>query len=159
MTTTGPTVRLDLKSRAPEFFKAMAHLDHAATRELDRVGVDPRLRELLRIRASMLNGCAYCLDMHTKDARALGETEQRIYALSAWRETGFFTEKERAALALTEAVTLVSDDHVPSEVYAAAAAVFAEDEVAALLTLIVTINAWNRISVSTRSPVPGSYQR
>ena len=84
----------------------MAHLDHAATKELDRVDFDPRLRELVRIRASQLNGCAYCIDMHTKDARAIGETEQRLYALPAWRETPYFTDRERAALAFTEAVTL-----------------------------------------------------
>ena len=101
-TTETSTVRLELRSRVPDFFKAMIHLEHAATKELDRVGIDRRLRELVRIRASQLNGCAYCLDMHTKDARALGETEQRIYALNAWRETPFFTEKERAALALAE---------------------------------------------------------
>ena len=85
----------------------MAHLDQAATKELDKVDFDPRLRELVRIRASQLNGCAYCIDMHTKDARAVGETEQRIYALPAWRETPFFTERERAALAFTESVTLM----------------------------------------------------
>ena len=91
----------------------MSHLDQAATKELDRVDFDPRLRELVRIRASQLNGCAYCIDMHTKDARAIGETEQRIYALPAWRETPFFTARERAALGFTEAVTLLADDHVP----------------------------------------------
>ena len=89
-----------------DFARAMAHLDQAATKELDRAGIDPRLRELIRIRASQLNGCAYCIDMHTKDARAAGETEQRLYALPAWRETPFFTGRERAALALTESVTL-----------------------------------------------------
>ena len=93
----------------------MAHLDQAATKELDKVEFDPPLRELVRIRASQLNGCAYCIDMHTKDARAIGETEQRLYALSAWRETPFFTERERAALAFTESVTLMPHDHVPAE--------------------------------------------
>ncbi|HSP19188.1 MAG TPA: carboxymuconolactone decarboxylase family protein [Myxococcaceae bacterium] len=164
MTTTetppdAPTVRLDLRRHAPDFYKAMLHLEHAATRELDRAGVDPRLRELVRIRASQLNGCAFCIDMHTKEARAIGETEQRIYALSAWRETPFFAEKERAALALAESVTLLSVGHVPSDLYAEVAAELSEDEIAALVTLLVTINSWNRISVSTRSPVPGSYQR
>ena len=92
----------------PGFTRAMGHLDQAATKELDKVDFDPRLRELVRIRASQLNGCAYCIDMHTKDARAVGETEQRLYALPAWRETPFFTDRERAALAFTESVTLLA---------------------------------------------------
>ena len=96
--------------------------------------------------------------MHTKDARAIGETEQRIFALPAWEETPYFTLRERAALAFTEAVTLLANDHVPTSAYAAVAAEFSEDEVAALLSLIVTINAWNTIAVSTRAWVPGSYQ-
>ena len=135
----------------------MIHLEHAATKELDRVGIDRRLRELVRIRASQLNGCAYCIDMHTKDARALGETEQRIYALDAWRETPFFTEKERAALGLAESVTLVSSTMSRGGVRRRASGVHrGRDRGPA--RRIVTINAWNRISVSTRSPVPGSYQ-
>src|ERR671928_962385 len=109
MITTDSTVsipvRLDFEARAADFSRAMAQLDRAATKELDAVDFDPKLRELVRIRASQLNGCAYCIDMHTKDARAIGESEQRIYALTAWRDTPFFTERERAALALTEAVT------------------------------------------------------
>src|SRR6266576_877475 len=117
-------VRLDFDSHAAGFARALAHLDQAATKELDRVDFDPRLRELVRIRASQLNGCAYCIDMHTKDARAVGETEQRMYALSAWRETPFFTPRERAALAFTESVTLVADGHVPTEDYEAVAAHF-----------------------------------
>jgi alkylhydroperoxidase family enzyme len=96
--------------------------------------------------------------MHTKDARALGETEQRLYALSAWRETPFFDERERAALAFAESVTLLARDHVPAEAYDAVAAEFSPDEIAALVALIVTINAWNAIGVSTRTWVPGSYQ-
>jgi AhpD family alkylhydroperoxidase len=136
----------------------MGHLDQAATKELDRVDFDPRLRELVRIRASQINGCAYCIDMHTKDARAAGETEQRLYALPAWRETPFFTGRERAALAFTESVTLLADGHVPATAYDAVAAEFSPDEVAALVSLIVTINAWNAISVSTRTWVPGSYE-
>src|SRR5689334_18872268 len=100
MTTTVQEVpvRLDFDNLAPAFSKAMSHLDHAATKELDRVGFDPKLRELVKLRASQLNGCAYCVDMHTKDARAIGETEQRLYALPVWRETPFFTARERAAL-------------------------------------------------------------
>ena len=136
----------------------MNHLDRAATKELDRVGFDPRLRELVRIRASQLNGCAYCIDMHTKDARAIGETEQRIYGLPAWREAPYFTGRERAALAFTETVTLLADSHVPSAAYDAVAAEFSPDEVAALVALIVAINAWNAIAVSTRAWMPGSYE-
>jgi AhpD family alkylhydroperoxidase len=151
-------VRLDFDRHAARFSAAMSDLDKAATKELDRVELDPRLRELLRIRASQLNGCAYCLDMHTKDARASGETEQRLYALPAWRESPFFDERERAALAFTEAVTLVADGHVPDETYDAVAAQFTPDEVGALLSLIVTINAWNMIAVSSRAWEPGSYQ-
>jgi AhpD family alkylhydroperoxidase len=151
-------VRLDVDTHAPTFMKAMAHLDHAARKELDRVAFDARLRELVRIRASQLNGCAYCVDMHTKDARAAGETEQRLYALTAWRETPFFSDMERAALALTESVTLCATDHVPRAVYDAAASEFSEDEMGALISLIVTINAWNAIGVSTRAWMPGSYE-
>jgi len=150
-------VRLDFDGHAPAFARALAHLDHAMTKELDRVDLDARLRELVRIRASQLNGCAYCIDMHTKDARAVGETEQRLYALPAWRETPFFTERERAALAFTEAVTTMTVDHVPAAAYLAVASQFNPDEVAALLSLIVTINAWNAIGVATRAWTPGSY--
>ena len=157
--TTEIPVRLDFESHAAGFYRAMTHLDHAATKELDRVEFDPKLRELVRIRASQINGCAYCIDMHTKDARAVGETEQRVYALPAWRETPFFNEKERAALAFTEAVTLLAADHVPAEDYDAVATHFSPDEVGALISLIVAINAWNAISVSTRAWAPGSYGR
>jgi AhpD family alkylhydroperoxidase len=138
--------------------RAMGHLEHAATKELDRAGIDPLLRELVRSRASQLNGCAYCIDMHAKDARAAGETEQRLYALPAWRETAFFSEKERAALALTESVTLVAQTHVPDADFEQAAAVFSEAELGALISLIVAINAWNAIGVSTHAWQPGSYQ-
>jgi AhpD family alkylhydroperoxidase len=148
-------VRLDFDSIAPGFSRAMAHLDQAATKELDRTGFDPQLRELVRIRASQLNGCAYCIDMHTKDARAIGETEQRIYALPAWPEAPYFTSRERAALAFTEAVTLLADTHVPAQAYQDVAAEFSQEEIAALVSLIVTINAWNAIGVSTRAWVPG----
>jgi AhpD family alkylhydroperoxidase len=112
-------VRLDFDTHADGFARAMAHLDRAATKELDKVDFDPRLRELARIRASQLNGCAYCIDMHTKDARAIGEAEQRIYALPAWREAPFYTSRERAALAFTEAVTLLASTHVPDDAYPA----------------------------------------
>jgi AhpD family alkylhydroperoxidase len=153
--TTG---RLEFGSLAPGFLRAMTQLDRAATKELDLAGIDPRVRELVRIRASQLNGCAYCIDMHTKDARAIGETEQRIYALPAWRETPFFTDRERAALAFTETVTMLADTHVPDEAYAALAAEYSEQEIAALISLIVMINAWNAVGVATRAWEPGSYQ-
>jgi AhpD family alkylhydroperoxidase len=132
----------------------MGHLDRASVKELDAAGIDPLLRELVRVRASQLNGCAYCVDMHTRDARAAGETEQRLYAVAVWREAPFFSDRERAALAFTESVTRVADTHVPDEAYAAIAAEFAPAEVAALLALIVTINAWNALSVASRSWAP-----
>jgi AhpD family alkylhydroperoxidase len=151
-------VRLDIDSHAPGFARALAHLDNAATKQLDAVDFDHRLRELVRIRASQLNGCAYCIDMHTKDARAAGETEQRIYALPAWRETPFFTARERAALAFTESVTLLAQTHVPAAAYDEVAAVYSPDEIAALVSLITVINAWNTVGVSTRAWTPGSYE-
>src|ERR1700691_4731100 len=139
MTITNETaqipVRLDFDAFASGFSRAMAHLDQAATKELDKADIDPRLRELIRVRASQLNGCAYCIDMHTKDARAIGETEQRLYALPAWRETPSFTSRERAALAFTESVTLVAGGHVPERDYDAVAAEFSPGEVAALVSL------------------------
>src|SRR5260370_23380900 len=130
-TTTEVPVRLDFDSHAPAFAKALAHLDNAATKQLDQVNFDHRLRELVRIRASQLNGCAYCIDMHTKDARAAGETEQRIYALPARRETPYFTARERAALAFTESVTQLAQTHVPAEADAEVAAEYQPGEIAA----------------------------
>ena len=109
------------------------------------------------MRASQINGCAYCLDMHSKDARAEGETEQRLYALSAWQETPFFTDRERAALALTEAITLVREDHVPDAVYEKAKQSFSEEELVNLTLAIITINAWNRLAITFRF-VPGEYE-
>jgi AhpD family alkylhydroperoxidase len=158
MTTETIAVRLDFEAAVPGFYRAMSALERAATKELDDAGLDPRLRELVRIRASQLNGCAYCIDMHTKDARAAGETEQRVYALPAWRETPFFTSRERAALAFTESVTLLASTHVPDADYEAAAGEFSPAEMGALVALIVAINAWNRIGVATRAWEPGSYQ-
>src|SRR5260370_10233163 len=136
--TTGQTTetmpaRLDFEAHAGGFYRALAHLDQAATKELDRAEFDVRLRELVRIRASQLNGCAFCIDMHTKDARAAGETEQRIYALPAWRETPYFTARERAALAFTESVTQLAQTHVPAEADAEVAAEYQPGEIAALL--------------------------
>jgi AhpD family alkylhydroperoxidase len=114
--------------------------------------------ELVKLRTSQLNGCAYCIDMHTKDARALGETEQRIYALNAWRETPFFNDRERAALEWTEAVTRVADTHVPDEIYERVRQHFSEAELVALTFALVAINGWNRLAISFRA-VPGTYQR
>ena len=120
-------------------------------------GLEPSLLELVKLRASQINGCAYCVDMHTKDARAQGETEQRLYAVVVWREAPFFTERERAALAWTEAVTLVSHDHVPDDVYQQARGQFTEKELVDLTMAVVAINGWNRLAISFRE-VAGSYQ-
>jgi AhpD family alkylhydroperoxidase len=144
--------RLDWATHAPEVYRAMVRLDTAA-----RKGVDPTILELVKIRASQLNKCAFCLDMHTKDALAAGESVDRIIQLSAWEESQhFYTEKEVAALALTEAVTVLTDGFVPDEVYARAAKVFDEVELVGLIAAITTINAWNRFGVTTRM-VPGHY--
>ena len=144
---------LDLYRPWPDGYKAMLALE-AAVRDS---GLDLTIFELAKTRASQINGCAYCIDMHTKDARANGETEQRLYALSAWRETPFFTDKERAALALTEAVTLVADTHVPDDVVEEAQRHFDEAELSQLIFAIATINAWNRLAITARTPV-GDYQ-
>jgi AhpD family alkylhydroperoxidase len=157
MTNSNSVSRVALKKATPEVSAAMGSLHAAAVSAARDAKVEPEILELVRIRASQLNGCAFCLDMHTKDARAEGETEQRIYALNAWRETPFFSERERAALALTEAVTLVHDGHVPDAVYAGAAEVFDEAQLAALIWAATVINAYNRIAVATRM-VPGAYQ-
>src|ERR1700739_399435 len=156
MTTVEP--RIDFGKHAAGFYGAMAHLDQAATKELDNAGIEVLLRELVRIRASQLNGCAYCIDMHTKDARAAGETEQRIYALAAWRETPFFTDRERAALGLAESVTLMPETHVPDADFAQAAEQVCETELGSLIGLPVTISAWTAIGVTSHAWRPGSYQ-
>jgi AhpD family alkylhydroperoxidase len=117
--------------------------------------IEAPLRELVKMRASQINGCAYCLDMHSKDARAAGETEQRLYVLSAWEEAPFYTDRERAALAWTEAVTLVADGHVPDEVFERARAQFSEQELVDLTLAVVAINGWNRLAISFRSEVGG----
>jgi AhpD family alkylhydroperoxidase len=119
--------------------------------------IERPLLALVEIRASQINGCAYCIDMHTKDARLVGETEQRIYALNAWRETPFFTDRERAALEWTEAVTRVADTHVPDEVYDRVATQFNEEDLVALTFAVIVINSWNRLSISFR-PTVGTYQ-
>ena len=132
--------------------RAMLNLSNEVQSKLERP-----LFELVKIRASQINGCAYCIDMHTKDARLAGETEQRIYALNAWRETPFFTDRERAALEWTEAVTRVADTHVPDEIHARVAAQFEEAELVALTFAVIVINSWNRLAVSFRAPA-GTYQ-
>jgi len=147
--------RLDYQKIAPQGAMAAMLGMESYTR---KCGLEHRLLELIKTRASQINGCAFCIDMHTKDARADGETEQRLYALSAWRETPFFTERERAALEWTEALTLVSRDQVPDDVYERVRAQFSETEIINLTMAVVTINAWNRIAISFRA-VPGSYQR
>jgi AhpD family alkylhydroperoxidase len=158
-TTEDPAAaRLDFDAHAAGFSRAISHLHNAAVKQLDAADIDPRLRELVRLRASQLNGCAYCIDMHSKDARAIGETEQRLYALAAWRETGFFDTRERAALAFCEAVVRMSDTHVPRTAWDEVAAVFNENETAALISLIVSINAWNTVGVSTHTWEPGTYE-
>lgn len=124
---------------------------------LAKCGLEPSLLDLLYFRVSQINGCAYCLDMHSKDLRAAGETEQRLYLLDAWRESPFYTERERAALAWAEAVTLVTEGHVPDEVYEQARGQFSEEELVNLTLAVVTINGWNRLNIAFRT-VPGSYQ-
>ncbi|WP_406446429.1 carboxymuconolactone decarboxylase family protein [Streptomyces sp. NBC_01613] len=146
--------RLDFAKSAPKVFRALIGFDAAA-----REGLDPALVELIQIRASHINHCAYCLHMHTGDARKAGESEDRLHMVAVWREARhFFTEREQAALALTEAVTLVADGGVPDEIYAQAAAHFDEQELAHVLALIFTINTWNRVALST-GKVAGTDER
>ncbi|MCX4708335.1 carboxymuconolactone decarboxylase family protein [Streptomyces griseus] len=143
--TATATPRLNFAKAAPKAFRAVIGLDAAA-----REGLDPTLVELVQIRASHLNRCAYCLHMHTTDARKAGESEERLHMVAVWQEADhFFTEKEQAALALTDTVTRIGDEGVPDEVYDRAAAHFDEEELAHLLALIFTINTWNRIALST----------
>ncbi len=146
--------RIDYAKVAPGLRDAMMTLE----KYVHSSGLEPSLLELVKVRASQINGCAYCIDMHTKDARARGETEQRLYALSAWRETPFFTDRERAALEWTESLTLISRDQVPDHVYESVRRQFGEKELADLTMAVVAINGWNRFAISFRA-VPGSYQR
>lgn len=145
--------RVDYKAASPGAFKAMLGLETYVRGS----GLEHSLLELVKTRVSQINGCAHCLDMHTKDARAAGETEQRLYLLDAWREAPFYTERERAALAWTEAVTLVADGHVPDDVYEIARKHFSEPELVELTLVIAAINAWNRFAISFRTNV-GTYQ-
>ena len=145
--------RIDYAKTAPEAGTAMMGLE----RYVHQTGLDRGLLELVKLRASLINGCAYCVDMHTQVARSRGETEQRLYAVSLWRETPFYSERERAALAWTEAVTLVSVDHVPDDVYDLAQKQFTEKELVDLTLAIVAINGWNRLAIAFRT-VPGTFQ-
>ncbi|MFF7895730.1 carboxymuconolactone decarboxylase family protein [Streptomyces sp. NPDC007907] len=148
------THRLNFGTSAPKAFRALIAFDAAA-----REGLDPALVELVQIRSSHLNHCAYCLHMHTKDARKAGESEDRLHMVAVWREARhFFTEREQAALALTDALTLVADAGVPDDVYTQAAARFDERELAQVIALICTINTWNRVALST-AKVAGTDER
>lgn len=145
--------RLDYGALSPEAMKAMNGLERAVRAS----SIEPALLELIKLRASQLNGCAYCVDMHTKDARIKGETEQRLYALTVWQETPFYTERERAALLWTESLTLISQTHVPDDVYNEVRKQFGEKEIVDLTLAVVLINSWNRFGISFRD-VPGSYE-
>src|SRR5436305_7556657 len=144
--------RINHSSVSPGALQAMFGLESY----LKECGLEQSLLELVKLRASQINGCAYCIDMHSKDARALGETEQRLYALNAWRETPFYSERERAGLEWTEAVTLVSHTHVPDEVYEQVRKHFGEKELLDLTLAVVAINSWNRLAISLRA-IPGTY--
>ena len=144
--------RIDLMNINPGVMHAMLGLE----RQIRKSGLDHQLLDLIRMRASQINGCSYCLDMHSKDARAKGETEQRLYGLDAWRETPYYSERERAALEWTEALTLVAATHAPDDVYERVRAQFSEDELVHLTLAIVSINGWNRLNVAART-VPGGY--
>jgi AhpD family alkylhydroperoxidase len=145
--------RIDYAKAASDTSRAMYGLERAVRNS----GLEPGLLELVKMRASQINGCAYCIDMHSKDARAAGETEQRLYALNAWRETPFFSDRERAALEWTESLTLISQNHVPDELFDRVRKHFSETELVNLTFAVVAINGWNRLAISMRA-VPGSYQ-
>ena len=140
-----PVRRINLMDKAPDFYQAMFALDKAAA-----LGLDPVVRELVRVRVSQLNGCAFCVDKHSADARKEGVTEQKLYGVTVWRETPFFTARERAALALAEAVTHLGAHGVADDVYDEAAKLFDEDELPRLIAMCVTMNAWNRVGVTCR---------
>jgi AhpD family alkylhydroperoxidase len=145
--------RFNFMKAAPGVYEAMLGLE----KYLQECGLEQTLLHLLKLRASQINGCAYCLDMHWKDLRASGEKEQRLYSLDAWRECPYYTERERAALAWAEAVTLITDGHAPDAVYEELRAQFSEKEMCDLTLAVAAINAWNRLAISSRT-VPGSYQ-
>jgi AhpD family alkylhydroperoxidase len=145
--------RLNLGTVSPAAYRAMLGLE----KFIHESSVEPKLAHLLKMRASQINGCAYCLDMHSKDARAAGETEQRLYGLDAWREAPYYTDRERAALEWIEALTLVQEDHVPDEVFERARQQFSERELVDLAMVAVAINGWNRLAIAFRAEA-GSYQ-
>jgi AhpD family alkylhydroperoxidase len=145
--------RLDPRKAAPGGYKAMIALETY----LAECGLDRNLLDLVKLRASQINGCAFCIDMHWKDLRAAGETEQRLYGLDAWRESPYYSDRERAALAWTESVTLIAKGHVPDGVYQTVLRQFSEKEIADLTLAVATINAWNRLAIAMRS-TPGAYQ-
>jgi AhpD family alkylhydroperoxidase len=145
--------RIDYYKLSPEGYKAMLGLEHY----LNNSSVEKKLLHLLKLRVSQINGCAFCLDMHWKDLQVDGENEQRMYSLDAWRETSYYTERERAALAWAEAVTNIREGHVPDSVYEETRRHFSEQEVADLTLAVVAINGWNRVSIAFRV-VPGTYQ-
>jgi len=142
--------RLNAYQADPNAMKALMTLENY----VQSSGLEPSLIDLVKTRASQINGCAYCIHMHTREARGHGESEERLYLLDAWRESPLYTERERAALAWTEAVTLVSETHVPDAVYEEARKQFGEAELVKLTVLVATINAWNRIAISFRSVHP-----
>jgi AhpD family alkylhydroperoxidase len=144
--------RIDLRKVNPGIIQAMLGLE----KQVSKAGLDYKLLELVRMRASKINGCAVCLDMHSKDARANGETEQRLIGVDVWRETPYYSERERAALEWTEALTLVSETRVPDDVYERVREQFSEDELVHLSLAIVSINGWNRLNIAART-VPGGY--
>jgi AhpD family alkylhydroperoxidase len=139
----------------PEGYQALQLLSQL----VNDSGLEEGLVELVKMRASQINGCSYCIDMHSKDARAQGESEQRLYALSAWREAPFFSNRERAALALTEAVTLIPEGHISQSIVDEATTLYTPEELTRLLYLIIEINAWNRLAITTGAPEPGTYNR
>jgi AhpD family alkylhydroperoxidase len=147
------TARLDYRRFSKEPLNALLDLEAY----LSECGLDHKLLHMIKLRASQINGCAYCIDMHWKDARAAGETEQRLYGLDAWRESPYYTDRERAALGWTESLTLISTTHAPDEAFAAVNAQFSEKEIVDLTYAVSAINSWNRIAISLRA-VPGHYQ-
>jgi len=145
--------RVNLGKAGPELYQAVIGLDKLASQAAQSAGLDDGFCHLLRLRASQMNQCAFCVRLHTRDAQASGESIDRISVLPAWRETQYFTEKERAALELTEAITLISDGQVPDAVYAKAKGLLSDEEISAIEWLSVVINTWNRIGISSRYPV------
>jgi AhpD family alkylhydroperoxidase len=145
--------RIDVTKVSPGAFRAMLGLEHY----IHDSGLEPNLIHMVKLRASQINGCAYCIDMHWKDARAIGESEQRLYSLDAWRESPYYTDRERAAFEWTETVTRITDGHVPDEVFESVRKNFKDKELADLTLLVTAINSWNRLSIAFRVE-PGTYQ-